>query len=222
MWRDSKNSGTIAKPSPTSSGDYGTNGISFMGAGVDPAALSFEAGQIFSKFDKNGNGKLDKTEFEMLMKSYPELLKTTSRGIDNKKDSFPTEVISGRLLTHYDETAGIAIPRVAIEQHRSMGHTVTPLLESYRQRYDRLRAMLTGRLFPKREHLLQLRRQLQNCSIEVSAVRKGIERETMVDAEQIVERVRAVESMRQSSIKHQVSSLKNINFISFSNIIFHN
>jgi len=56
--------------------------------------------------------------------------------------------------------------------------------------------------------LLQLRRQLQNCSAEVTAKKKGIERETLTDAEQIIERLRAVESMRQSSIKHQVLQIE--------------
>lgn len=39
---------------------------------------------------------------------------------------------------------------------------------------------------------------------EVAAARKNIERETMADAEQIIERLRTVESMRQSNISLQV------------------
>ena len=189
---------------------------------VDPNVASFEAGQIFSKFDLDGDGKLNKLEFESLIKSYPELMKAsgiaaasmggagtgTFGGAGISVGSYPVEIISGRMLTHYDETAGIAIPRSAIEQHKSMGNTILPLLESYKSRYDRLRALLTGRLFPKREHLLQLRRQLQNCSAEVTAVRKGIERETLTDTEQILERLRTAESMRQSSINHQVLQIE--------------
>jgi hypothetical protein len=117
---------------------------------------------------------------------------------------FPFEITTGRLLTHYDETAGIALPSSAVESHQVMGNTVLPLVESYKTRYERLRALMTAKLFPRREHLLQLRRQLLNTSTEVEAVRKGIERETMKDAEQIIERLRAVESMRQSSITLQV------------------
>lgn len=58
-----------------------------------------------------------------------------------------------------------------------------------------------------REHLLQLKRQLDNCSIEVSAAKKAIERETLTDSQQILERLQAVESMRQSSITQQVRRL---------------
>lgn len=61
---------------------------------------------------------------------------------------------------------------------------------------------------PKREHLLQLRRTLQSISIEVDATRRNIERETQTDAEQIIERVRSLESMRQSAIKHEVMKLE--------------
>lgn len=237
MWRDVKSKVTSSSPASVTSG--GTSSSSdgnidpgsrvHWGGGVDPAAISFEAGKIFAKFDKDSDGKLDKLEFEALMKTYPELMRASAVGggavgkggsdattplggsiLSNNVSlgSLPTEVISGRLLTHYDETAGIAIPRSAIEQHRAMGNTVIPLLESYRSRYDRLRGMLTSRLLPRREHLLQLRRQLQHTSTEVAAVRKGIERETMSDAEQIIERLRTVESMRQSAIKHQILQLE--------------
>ena len=85
-----------------------------------------------------------------------------------------------------------------------MGNTVTPLIESYRARYDRLRALLTSKLLPKREHLIQLRRQLQNTSTDVSAKKNSIEKETLSDSEEILDRLRTVESMRQSNIKHQV------------------
>jgi hypothetical protein len=65
-------------------------------------------------------------------------------------------------------------------------------------------SQLTARLLPKREHLLQIRRQLGNTSAEVAATKQSIERETLLDGEQIIERLRTVESMRQSAIKHQI------------------
>lgn len=80
------------------------------------------------------------------------------------ESKFPYEISSGRLLTHYDETAGVAIPSSSIEQHRSMGHAIFPLVQSYRERYDQLRVMLTSKLLPRRELLLQLRRQLTHVS----------------------------------------------------------
>jgi len=234
LWRDAKTSGgaaTVAVDAlggnPLTIGTGGAPGVHF-GPGVDPAAMAFEAGKIFAAFDKDKDGLLNKMEFEELIKTHPELTRQVPGlprggimggmgGMSGMQQSslssggggaLPMEVVSGRLLTHYDETAGVAIPRSAVDNHRAMGNTVTPLLESYRARYDRLRGMLTARLLPKREHLLQLRRQLNNVSAEVTAKRKVIERETMTDAEQIIERLRAVESMRQSAIKHQVLQIE--------------
>ena len=182
---------------------------------ADYVYSSFEAGQMFSKFDVDGDGRIDKKDFESLLRDHPELLKpsydggssSSSHEVMRQEQLLPTEVITGRLLTHYDETAGLALPLSSVEQHRKLGNTIMPLPEAYRSRYNRLRSLLTGRLLPRREHLLQLRRQLQNCSTEVEAARKGIERETLNDTEQILERLRSVEAMRQSSIKHQVPSL---------------
>ena len=218
LWRDQK---TAEAQAVDAAGGHpitiGTGPSVHFGPGVDPAALSFQAGKIFALFDRNSDGRLDKQEFEDMVKTHPELLRQipgmpssdSRQGAAGGRDgNLPMEVISGRLLTHYDETAGVAIPKSAVDQHRQIGNTVTPLLESYRARYDRLRGLLTARLLPKREHLLQLRRQLNNTAADVQAKRKVIERETMTDAEQIIERLRAVESMRQSAIKHQVLQIE--------------
>ena len=228
LWRDAKAGGIPGAPHQPGNPGAGAGGTGAMpmappvhlGPGMDPAALAFEAGKIFSNFDADADGRLDKKEFEKLISTHPELMRQVpglaaaqaSQHVLSASQpgagSLPTEVVSGRMLTHYDETAGVAIPRSAIEQHRKLGNTVTPLLESYRARYDRLRSQLTSRLLPKREHLLQLRRQLQNTSAEVEATKKGIERETLTDGEQIIDRLRQVESMRQSAIKQQVLSVE--------------
>ena len=178
---------------------------------IDPSLIPFEAGRIFSRYDTDKDGTLNKHEFTELVKNNPELMRGISVSVDAKQQtvgSLPTELISNKVLTHYDETAGVAISRSELEQHRNMGSTVTPLVDAYKARYDRLRIILTGKLLPKREHLLQLRRQLQNCSVEVDAKRRSIERETLTDTEQILERLRNVESMRQSSIKHQILQIE--------------
>ena len=165
---------------------------------------------MFSKLDANGDGRIDKKDFESLLRDHPELLRPNHEDESSSKyeimGQLPTEVITGRLLTHYDETAGVALPQSAVEQHKRLGNTVISLPESYRSRYDRLRSHLTGKLRPRREYLLQLRRQLNNCSTEAEAARKAIERETLTDTEQILDRLRSAEAMRQSSIKHQVRS----------------
>lgn len=173
----------------------------------DPSSVAFEAGQIFSKYDLDKDGKLDKQEFTQMIRQNPEILHNPSdrpRVVGN----IPVELISNRVLTHFDETAGVAISRWEVDQHKNMGNIVTPLTDAYKSRYENLRGLLTGKLLPKREHLLQLRRQLQSCSVEVDAKRRGIERETLADTESILERLRSVESMRQASIKHQVLQIE--------------
>lgn len=129
-----------------------------------------------------------------------------SEPIEKSKNAggIAAELVTGHHLTHFDETAGVAIASWEAQPHKDIGNIVTLLTDAYKYRYEKLRSLLTGKLLPKREHLLLLRRQLQNCSVEVDAKRRGIERETLTDTEQILERLRAVESMRQSSIKHQI------------------
>ena len=168
--------------------------------------LSFEAGKVFAKFDGDNDGRINKDEFENIVRNHPELLKGSAPP-PPPQGTLPVEVISGRLLTHFDETAGVPIPKQAVDEHRSMGNSVTPLVEAYRARYDRLRNMLTSKLLPRREHILQLRRQLKNTAGEVAATKNAIERETRTDADQIIERLRSVESMRQSAITHQTLAL---------------
>ncbi len=179
---------------------------------TDYSMLPFEAGQIFSKYDYDGDGKLNKQEFTELVRQNIDLLRATSHGGTTfspiSSGGLPMEVISNRILTHFDETAGVAIGRGEVEQHMRMGNVVTPLVDAYKTRYERLRALLTGKLFPKREHLLQLRRQLQHISSEVDGKRRSIERETLTDTEQIIERLRTVESMRQSAIRHQIIQIE--------------
>eukprot|EP01035_Chromulina_nebulosa_P066835 gene66835-91535_t len=84
---------------------------------TNPELALFEAGQIFSKFDVDGDGKLNKTEFTEMMKKNPELFRRGG-SVDEQKSSsenLPGEVISNRLLTHYDETAGVAISRGEVD-----------------------------------------------------------------------------------------------------------
>ncbi len=159
LWREAKAGGAAvvagATPGNPGAGAGGTGILSqplttHLGPGLDPAALAFEAGKIFSSFDADADGRLDKKDFEKLVATHPELMRNipgmaayqASKGGDLSNAALPREVVSGRLLTHYDETAGVAIPRSAIEQHRQLGNTVTPLLESYRARYDRLRGQV--------------------------------------------------------------------------------
>ena len=88
---------------------------------ADPFLQSFEAGQIFSHFDRNNDGLLDKKEFESLINQIPGLFKPSTSHSHSRVEagaaskvaassyppSLPIEIISGRLLTHYDETVFI-------------------------------------------------------------------------------------------------------------------
>ena len=50
---------------------------------------------------------------------------------------------------------------------------------------------------PVRERLLQLRRRFQGRSEEVRAAKAAIERQTLADANAVVERLRSVEALKQ-------------------------
>jgi hypothetical protein len=200
---ETKSSDSAASAAPAAAAAPTKNAVNLS----DPAAVSFEAGQIFSKYDLDKDGKLDKQEFTQMIRQNPEIL----LGAPDKSrtiGALPSELVSNRILTHFDETAGVAISKWEVDAHKQMGNTVVPLTDAYKSRYDRLRSVLTGKLLPKREHLLQLRRTLQSTSVEVDAKRRNIERETLTDTEQILERLRSVESMRQSAIKHQVLQIE--------------
>lgn len=97
------------------------------------ALSSFDAGAIFAKYDTDQDGKLNKKDFEELILVHPELLSNQNR--ENTNYNLPHEVVTGRLLTHYDETAGIAIPRSAVTNHEHMGNTVRPLVQAYTERF---------------------------------------------------------------------------------------
>ncbi len=146
-------------------------------------------------------------------------MKKESNMTDNNQE-FPLEVITGRFLTHYDETAGVAIPSSSVEYHKNMGNTVVPLVESYRLRYEKLRTLLTTRLLPRREQVIQLRRQLEDCSTNIAASKKAIEKETIMDAEQIIERLRNAESLRQSAVRQQVSKICSIQYFRITIIYY--
>lgn len=193
-----------ATPPPAGASEGAPASTPSAAAAGQPGNFSFEAGKIFAQFDR-GDGRIDKEAFETMLLSHPGLMNSASTA---QKPTVPPGCSSldgpPRSLTHFDETAGVAIPASSVTAHQAMGNSVVPLVESYTSRYTRLRTMLTAKLLPKREHLLQLRRQLQVASMEVEAVKKGIENETLSDTQQILDRLKHVESLRQSAIKHQV------------------
>jgi hypothetical protein len=120
------------------------------------------------------------------------------------KNPIPGDLYTNRHLTHYDETAGIPIPQSEVEAHIRRGNTVQLLTHAYDARFKNLRTLLTTRLYPKREHLLQLYRKLQQNLDEVDEKAKMIEKETLLDTQQILQRLKSHVSLRESSIQSEV------------------
>jgi hypothetical protein len=122
------------------------------GANATPnmnALSAFDAGAIFAKYDADQDGKLNKKDFEELILAHPEL--ATSQGQQSRENAnynLPHEVVTGRLLTHYDETAGVALPRSAVSSHEQMGNTVRPLVQAYTERFFSLSLPLSLPLSP--------------------------------------------------------------------------
>lgn len=132
---------------PPSSQPFGPSSLA-GGRINDSSNVAFEAGKIFSQFDRDRDGKIDKREFEDFVRNRPDLFGVPSTPLDSR--DLPLEVVSGKVLTHYDEELCVGLPSSSVEQHRAMGHTVVPLMEAFGSRYNRLRAQLTGRLYPRR------------------------------------------------------------------------
>eukprot|EP00953_Heterococcus_sp_UTEX-ZZ885_P001858 1519-Heterococcus_DN1.PRE.1 len=113
----------------------------------------------------------------------------------------------GPALTHYNETTGVPLPNEAVTGQVSLGHTVVPLHDAYNRRLSRLQALVSSRLMPAREQLLQLRRRLHTCADEVKAAKDHIERETMADTNAILERLRSAEALKQASLGQRVNDV---------------
>lgn len=111
----------------------------------------------------------------------------------------------GPPLTHYNETTGVPLPHEAVAPQAALGHTIVPLHEAYNRRLSRLQALVSSRLMPAREQLLQFRRRLMSCSEEVKAAKNSVSRETESDAEAILERLRSAEALKQATLTQRVN-----------------
>lgn len=119
----------------------------------------------------------------------------------------PIDEYTGRFLTHYDNTAGIPLPRTAVEQHLALKHSVVDLPTAFKERYERLQYNLRAKLVPNKLKLESVREKLKKCSESAAATRERIERITKQDADEIIGRLRQAESRRQTAIQHEVSGL---------------
>ena len=116
----------------------------------------------------------------------------------------PVDEYTGRFLTHYDNTAGVPLPRTAVEQHLALKHSVVDLATAFKERYDRLQHNLRTKLVPNKLKLESMKEKLMKCSATATAVRERIEKITKNDADEIIARLRQAESRRQTAIKNEV------------------
>ncbi|CAM9137098.1 unnamed protein product [Ectocarpus fasciculatus] len=197
--------------------------------GVGPEKI-FEFGQLFQKFDTDGDGRLGRAEFERMVGGMLEQFgerggdgtRRGSRGGEGDNSNaasaapqppppppppaLPQSPV-GPSITHYDETTGVPLAREAVASQQALGHTVVPLREAHSRRLSRLQSLASSRLMPVRERLLQLRRRLHGRGEELRAARAAIERETLADAEAIVERLRSAETLKQATLAQGVNSV---------------
>ncbi|CAB1096679.1 unnamed protein product [Ectocarpus sp. CCAP 1310/34] len=181
------------------------------GGGVGPEKI-FEFGKLFQKFDTDGDGRLGRADFERLVGGMLEQVgerggdgtRRGSRGGEGDNGNAPSAAPqplppppavppspAGPSITHYDETTGVPLAREAVASQQALGHTVVPLREAYSRRLSRL----------------QLRRRLHGRGEELRAARAAIERETLADAEAIVERLRSAETLKQAMLTQGVNSV---------------
>eukprot|EP00903_Cladosiphon_okamuranus_P011998 g11267.t1 len=198
------------------------------GGGIEPEKV-FEFGQLFQQFDTDGDGRLDRADFERMLGGMLERLggnhggsrgnagreaATNSSGVPPApppptppQPPPPSPPPVGPSITHYDETTGVPLAWEAVASQQALGHTVVPLGDAYSRRLSRLQSLASSRLMPVRERLLQLRRRFQGRSEEVRAAKAAIERETLADANAIVERLRSVEALKQATLVQGVNSV---------------
>lgn len=117
----------------------------------------------------------------------------------------PVDEYTGRFLTHYDNTAGVPLPRTAVDQHVAMKHNVVDLVTAFKERYERLQHNLRTKLVPNKLRLDTLKEKLNKCSQEATHARERIEKITRHDCDEMIARLRLTEARRQTAIQNEVS-----------------
>lgn len=116
------------------------------------------------------------------------------------------EGLSSRCV-YFDETSGVPLTAEGAEGARGAGHRVVLLKEAYEARADKLREKLATSLMPKRAALNQLGHELGRCIDEVQAGRLAVERETVMDCEVTLERLRAAESVKLATLTQNANEV---------------
>lgn len=119
----------------------------------------------------------------------------------------PVDEYTGRFLTHYDNTAGVPLPRTAVDQHIAMKHHVVDLVTAFKERYERLQHNLRTKLVPNKLRLDSLKEKLNKCSQEATHARERIEKITKSDCDEIISRLRQAEQRRQTAILNESNTV---------------
>ncbi|CAM9173241.1 unnamed protein product, partial [Chrysoparadoxa australica] len=147
--------------------------------------LTFEVGKLFEKYS-GGGGSLSYVDFEKMIRSEYSQHSGGENGqagsgeeagavnmlqsgvpLSRSPAQRPSRLGLGPRLTHYNETTGVPLPTEAVASQSTLGHTCVPLHEAYNRRLARLQSLVSTRLMPAREQLLQLRRRLHAAAEEV-------------------------------------------------------
>ena len=113
-----------------------------------------------------------------------------------------------RHFTWFDETVGLPLTPEGVDSARRAGHAVTSLQEAYDQRVAKLQEQMTVMLFGRREKLINLAGQVSGRRDEVIAARAAVERETTMDCEAIMERLRATDGAKQAVLSQHANEVQ--------------
>jgi len=110
--------------------------------------------------------------------------------------------------SYFDETVSLPLTSEGAANARAAGHTVSTLSEAYRARLSKLQDKMATGLMTKREQLRAGVEAVHSRMEEVKGARLAIERETSVDFEAIIERLRSVETVRLSGLEQHASQFE--------------
>ena len=108
--------------------------------------------------------------------------------------------------TWFDETIGVPVSTAGADSARSAGHSVTTLKEAYQARVAN-QEQLAVMLLPKRERLIQMASVIRSRIDEVQSARLAVERETVMDCEAILDRLRSSESVKLATLNQSSTEI---------------
>jgi len=119
---------------------------------------------------------------------------------------FDHEPASG--YSWFDETIGVPLASEGADAAKVAGHSVVSLKDAHRDRLAKLQEQLAVGLAPKREKLTHMLESVKIRIEEVQTAREVVERETMVEYEAVIERLRSKETLRVSNLRHATAQIQ--------------